>query len=423
MDNYKRIKKYLEDNNCISNCCLVYGPTGPPGPQGPATIEIVDVVTVGTNDPAKVINIGDNENTKLVFEIPQGAPGPTGLEGAPGAEGLQGIPGPTGPQGEQGETGPMGPSMELVIGEVTTGNADTSASVTDTGTGNKHILNFVIPQGAQGLQGEMGPTGPSGTSVTILGSYDDVSDLEDAHPTGEAGDSYLVGDNLFVWNDTDQDWKDVGLIRGPKGEPGPQGETGPRGIQGIQGPQGIPGNVGPQGEQGKIGPTGPTGPQLIKSSYLTTFNQNYPTEGQEIKTNSRIPIERLELQSSDIVTLNKNNTVSFKQTGYYKISFMVAGYVKTNSTFDYQKDFIAVGFRRVGSDSIFVGDSEWIVNSIPTQVHGDGIISVADTSIEFELANVSYESMYLLSPFINNINTDSYFVNPVVRLNITYLGD
>lgn len=55
-------------------------------------------------------------------------------------------------------------------------------------------------------------------------------------------------------------WVTIGLLRGPKGEPGesivgPQGE---QGIQGIRGPQGI---VGPTGPDGQVGPRGPQGIQ------------------------------------------------------------------------------------------------------------------------------------------------------------------
>lgn len=182
--------------------------------------------------------------------------------------------------------------------------------------------------------------GPSGTSVTILGSFNNYDELKKDHPTGVAGNSYLVGDNLYVWSDDAKDWIDVGLIRGPQGKIGPTGDTGPRGLQGEQGPQGVKGEPGPQGEQGKIGPTGPTGPEQIKAAYLTTFNENYPSEGLEIASNGQIPIERLELQTGNIVSVNSDNTISFKIIGYYHITFMVSGYVKTKGSFDYQKDFI-----------------------------------------------------------------------------------
>lgn len=52
-----------------------------------------------------------------------------------------------GPQGEQGETGPAGPSNILSVGTVTTGPAESSASVTITGTSPEQVVNFTIPRG------------------------------------------------------------------------------------------------------------------------------------------------------------------------------------------------------------------------------------------------------------------------------------
>ena len=155
--------------------------------------------------------------------------------------------GPTGPKGEIGPTGPQGPI------------------------------------GPTGMQGETGPTGPSGTSVTIMGSYDNASLLENDHPTGNIGDSYLVGDDLYVWSLNNNKWVDVGTIKGPQGNIGPmgppglQGIPGPKGEQGVQGLQGPKGDPGPQGIQGKqglqgpIGPTGPAGAALI-SAYGGKYN-------------------------------------------------------------------------------------------------------------------------------------------------------
>jgi len=56
--------------------------------------------------------------------------------------------------------------------------------------------------------------------ITILGSYDTLADLTAAHPTGNTGDSYLVGDDLYVWNAADNDWVNVGNIKDSKGKTG-----------------------------------------------------------------------------------------------------------------------------------------------------------------------------------------------------------
>ena len=67
---------------------------------------------------------------------------------------------------------------------------------------------------------DTGADGKDGTSVTILGSYDTLSALQSAHPTGNAGDAYLVDGRLYVWTATGKKWEDVGNIQGPKGDSG-----------------------------------------------------------------------------------------------------------------------------------------------------------------------------------------------------------
>ena len=186
--------------------------------------------------------------------------GPTGPIGPIGPTGPQGVAGPQGIPGEAGLIGPTGPQ------------------------GIQGLQGIIGPTGPMGPTGDLGPTGPAGTSVTIMGSYDDISDLLDEHPTGSMGDGYLVDNDLYVWSDNENKWVDVGTIKGPEGNVGPTGPQGipgpigPRGEQGIpgmqgvkgeMGPQGIPGLQGEQGLQGPIGPTGPTGPN--KEAIITSM--------------------------------------------------------------------------------------------------------------------------------------------------------
>lgn len=63
-----------------------------------------------------------------------------------------------------------------------------------------------------------GATGATGTSITILGSYNTYAELIAAHPTGNTGDGYLVGGDLYVWNGSA--WQDVGQIKGDTGATG-----------------------------------------------------------------------------------------------------------------------------------------------------------------------------------------------------------
>lgn len=124
-----------------------------------------------------------------------GPQGPQGIQGETGAQGPQGVQGEQGPQGAKGETGA---AATIQVGTVSAGAAGSAPQVTNRGTANAAVFDFVIPKGDTGAQGPQGPTGP-------------------------------------------------------------QGETGPQGIQGIQGPQGETGAQGAKGDPGETGAQGPAG--------------------------------------------------------------------------------------------------------------------------------------------------------------------
>lgn len=76
--------------------------------------------------------------------------------------------------GSAGATGPAGAAATVSVGTVTTGAAGTQAQVTNSGTLNDAVFNFVIPQGAPGAAGSGG--GGSGTSgVPFASMYHAVS--------------------------------------------------------------------------------------------------------------------------------------------------------------------------------------------------------------------------------------------------------
>ena len=127
---------------------------------------------------------------------------------------VAGFPGTNGGGGGGGTAG------TITVGTVTTGAPGSSATITNVGTAENAILNFVIPRGDVGATGATGPTGATGATGA-------------AGPTGATGP------------------------QGATGPAGPQGATGPAGPQGVQG---DPGEEGPQGETGPTGATGPTGP-------------------------------------------------------------------------------------------------------------------------------------------------------------------
>lgn len=64
--------------------------------------------------------------------------------------------------------------------------------------------------------------GVGGGGAKLKGYYDTVAELEAAHPTGEAGDAYLVGNpsHIYTWLVDDQEWHDGGTFTAV---PGPDG--------------------------------------------------------------------------------------------------------------------------------------------------------------------------------------------------------
>ena len=100
---------------------------------------------------------------------------------------------------EKAENGDF--SATVAIGNVTTGQPGSQASIKNTGTAKDAVLDFSIPQGQQGPKGDTGPQGPKGDT-------------------------------------------------GPQG---PKGDTGPQGPKGDTGPQGPKGDTGPQGPKGDTG--------------------------------------------------------------------------------------------------------------------------------------------------------------------------
>lgn len=167
---------------------------------------------------------------------PQGAQGPQGQTGPQGLQGPQGIQGPagaTGAKGDKGDTGNTGATgadgaaATIGIGIVSSGAAP---AVTNSGTANEAILNFVLPKGDKGDTGPKGEDGKDGKSFDIKAQYPNYAALIAAHPTGQAGDAYFVGTDenpdLYVWLTEEEEWYNNGKIAGVKGDKGDTGNDG-----------------------------------------------------------------------------------------------------------------------------------------------------------------------------------------------------
>jgi hypothetical protein len=153
--------------------------------------------------------------------------GVKGDKGDTGAKGAQGVKGDKGDIGAKGDTGAAGAAATIEVGTVSSG---TAPNVTNSGTNQAAVFNFVLPKGDKGDTGAKGEDGQDGKSFEIKAQYATYADLIAAHPTGEAGDAYFVGEgtspDLYTWLSIDQEWYNNGPIAGVKGDKGDKGDDG-----------------------------------------------------------------------------------------------------------------------------------------------------------------------------------------------------
>ena len=166
----------------VINLGIPKGDQGVQGPQGDTgdtgltpDLQIGTVSTLPAGSSAIAAITGTDEQPILNLGIPQG------------------IKGDTGDQGETGLT------PDLSVGTVSTLPAESSATVTITGTDEDPVLNFGIPQGVKGDKGDTGATPdltigtvstlPAGSSATatITGTPEDPV-LNLGIPKGDAGE-------------------------------------------------------------------------------------------------------------------------------------------------------------------------------------------------------------------------------------------
>lgn len=176
--------------------------------------------------------------------------------------------------------------------------------------------------------------------------------------------------------------------------------------------------------RGKDGEDGQNIPNKISAAYIVTFNDNFLDDGYEVFEGERLPLTRKELDTNNIIELNaNNNTIKFNKDGYYKISFNA--YVRVpyfNGTYDPKIDFATLAFKKIGTDNIYIGASNLYRNEETSQIHAEGILAVDNTDDLYELSNLSKRTIYLNTPNIGDINSNSYFTNSPITIIIEYLG-
>lgn len=162
-----------------------------------------------------------------------------------------------GDQGIQGVQGPVGQGINIVdtvelLADrplASTLNPGDAVYVEETGSlyqvNDAGVYGVGIPiRGEPGATGADGPTGPVGPGISIMGSYATAGDLIAAQPTGNPGEAYTVGPDLYLYGVNPvggaTEWYNAGQF---KGDTGATGNDGPRGLKGEKGIKGDRGSL------------------------------------------------------------------------------------------------------------------------------------------------------------------------------------
>lgn len=179
------IQQQSQSGNVGVNYILRKGDKGEPGRgitsiNKTATVSNIDTYTINYTD-----------NTTSDYEIANGIDGQaatitvgtvtTGDAGTDASVTNSGTPNAaifnfTIPKGDKGDTGTSGAAATISVGTVTTGNAGTSATVVNSGTSAAAVFDFTIPRGDTGSTGATGADGYSPTAtVTKSGDTATIS--------------------------------------------------------------------------------------------------------------------------------------------------------------------------------------------------------------------------------------------------------
>ena len=142
----------------------------------------------------------------------------------------QGSDGKDGTDGTDGTNGKDGLAATIYVGNTTTTAPGSNAQVANVGTPNYAVFDFDIPRGATGATGAPGTPGDPGLSFT--GPVPPSNPIE-----GQQWYNTNTGVNYIYYTDSDSSqW--VSVSSGPEG---PQGPQGPQGQEGTDGNDGIDG--------------------------------------------------------------------------------------------------------------------------------------------------------------------------------------
>lgn len=256
----------------------------------------------------KIKKIIDNENKNIKYccvQGPKGDPGPATISvgstktGEAGTSATVTNSGTTKdvildfviPKGADGE--------KIAIGTTYTLDANARAKVVDKLVGNIHTIDFYIPQGfdgINGINGEPGPKGDSGISEQI-----EVAETItlDAGMDAEVEDEFEGNVHYLTFS----------IPKGEKGDPGQKGE---------QGVQGNPGPAGPTGPAGADGAKGDAGDANL-SAYANLYENN--ANSYNLTADVTNQVELSVKGTSKNMDTSFTNTVAIKEEGVFKVDY------------------------------------------------------------------------------------------------------
>ena len=291
----------------------------------------------------------------------------------------------------------------IEVGKTTTGEPGTNAQVTNSGTKQNAIFNFVIPRGANGIDGDDGIDGTDGreielqkTSTYIQWRYVGDSNWNNLIALSDIkGEQGIQGEQGPKGDKGDTGEQGLQGIQGEIGPQGIQGETGPQGIQGEVGPKGDKGDTGSQGIQGEQGPIGETGPQGPKGDKGDTGEQGpQGIQGEkgdkgdkgDTFTFADFTDEQLSQLKTDITTYYSEYKSVYTTTtdGETEIPINIAGY---RNGVDLLSVYIN-GFKMIeGTQYTKNENSVTFINALEkdNEVHFVALRTIAATSADYEL--------------------------------------
>ncbi len=244
-------------------------------------------------------------------------------------------------QGPKGDPGPT----TITVGITKTGSAGSNASVTNSGTMQDVILDFLIPRGADGEKIAIGTTYTldANARAKVVDNYEDNVHTIDFYipqgfdgingtngvdgepgPKGDPGisEQIEIAETLTLDAGMDAEVDDdfdgrihsltFSIPRGEKGEQGPQGE---QGIQGNTGPAGPAGADGAKGDTGPKGDAGDANLSAYASIYENNGNSYNLTGDRVIQVNLSIKGENKNMNTTF------TNTIGAKEEGVFKVDY------------------------------------------------------------------------------------------------------